>query len=63
MEKEILVYSNEEMVELFVNGVSVGKRRRDSQDFPAQGFHWNVVLQEGHNMRHLGDAAFVLPDF
>ena len=48
-EKEILVYSNEEMVELFVNGVSVGKKRRDSQDFPAQGFHWNVVLQKGHN--------------
>ena len=48
-EKEILVYSNEEMVELFVNGASAGKRRRDSQDFPAQGFHWNVVLQKGHN--------------
>ena len=48
-EKEILVYSNEDVVELFVNGVSAGKRKRDSQDYPAQGFHWNVVLQEGHN--------------
>ncbi len=48
-EKEILVYSNEPEVELFVNGVSAGKRKLNSQDYPAQGFHWNVFLQKGHN--------------
>jgi len=47
--KEILVYSNCPEVELFVNGVSQGKRKRDSQDFPAAGLHWYVPLQEGKN--------------
>ncbi len=47
--KEILVYSNCDQVELFVNGVSQGIKKRNSQDFPAAGFHWNVVLQEGRN--------------
>ena len=47
--KEILVYSNCPEVELFVNGQSQGIKKRDSQDYPAAGLHWNVVLQEGHN--------------
>lgn len=47
--KEILVYSNCPEVELFVNGVSQGRKKRNSQDFPAAGFHWNVVLKEGDN--------------
>ena len=47
--REVLVYSNQPEVELFVNGQSVGKRKRDMQDYPAQGFHWNVVLQRGTN--------------
>ena len=47
--KEILVYSNCPEVELFVNGVSQGKRKRNSQDFPAAGLHWNVQLKEGNN--------------
>ena len=34
---------------LFVNGRSVGKRKRNIEDYPAQGFHWNVVLQRGTN--------------
>ena len=48
-EKEILVYSNCAEVELFVNGVSYGKKKRNPQDFPAAGFHWNVPLREGSN--------------
>ena len=36
-------------MELFVNGQSVGKRKRNIEDYPAQGFHWNVVLQRGTN--------------
>ncbi|ADV42628.1 glycoside hydrolase family 2 TIM barrel-domain containing protein [Bacteroides helcogenes] len=48
--KEILVYSNCPEVELFVNGKSVGKKKRDSRNFPAAGLHWNAVLQEGDNL-------------
>lgn len=47
--REVLVYSNQPEVELFVNGQSVGKRKRNMEDYPAQGFHWNVVLQRGTN--------------
>ena len=45
--KEILVYSNCPEAELFVNGISLGRKKRDSQDYPAAGFHWNAVLKEG----------------
>ena len=47
--KEILVYSNQSEVELFVNGVSAGVKHRNIHDYPAQGFHWNVSLQKGIN--------------
>ena len=45
--KEMLVYSNCSEVELFVNGVSLGKKSRNIQDYPAAGFHWDVALQAG----------------
>lgn len=47
--KEILVYSNCSSVELFVNGESQGIKKRDSQDFPAAGLHWNRPLKSGKN--------------
>ena len=47
--KEILVYSNQSEVELIVNGISMGKRQRDTEDYPAQGFHWKVPLKRGLN--------------
>lgn len=47
--KEILVYSNCPEVELFVNGKSCGVKKRNSQDFPAAGLHWNVKLSSGNN--------------
>lgn len=47
--KEILVYSNCPEVELFINGISQGRKKRNSQDFPAAGLHWNAVLKEGNN--------------
>lgn len=47
--KEVLVYSNCEKAELFVNGVSQGIKRRNSQDFPAAGLHWNVKYKNGEN--------------
>lgn len=47
--KEVLVYSNCPEVELFLNGVSQGKRKRVSSDFPAAGLRWNVVFAKGEN--------------
>lgn len=48
-EKLIKVYSNCTEVELFVNGKSYGIKKRNSQDFPAAGLHWQVALAEGKN--------------
>ena len=48
-EKEVLVYSNCQVVELFLNGQSLGVRRRNSQDFPAAGLRWNVRFKKGEN--------------
>lgn len=48
-ERMVKVYSNCTEAELFVNGVSQGTRHRNSQDFPAAGLRWMVVLQEGEN--------------
>ena len=47
--KEIRVYSNCAEVELIVNGKSAGVKKRNSQDFPAAGLRWNVVLNDGPN--------------
>lgn len=47
--KEILVYSNCDEVELFVNNVSQGVKKRNSQDYPAAGLRWNCVYREGMN--------------
>jgi len=51
-QKEVLVYSNCPEVELFINGISQGKKKRNSQDFPAAGLHWDVVYEEGANTLH-----------
>lgn len=48
--KEILVYSNCHEVELIVNGVSHGKKKRNSQNFPAAGLRWYIPLCEGANL-------------
>jgi beta-galactosidase len=47
--KLVKVYSNCETVELLVNGVSKGTKRRNSQDFPAAGLHWLTRLNGGDN--------------
>ena len=59
-EKEILVYSNQSEVELFVNGQSYGKKQRNIKDYPAQGFHWNVKLTKGLN--HIKAVSASLTD-
>lgn len=47
--REVLVYSNCKSVELFVNGISQGTHRRNSQDFPAAGLHWQCTFKDGPN--------------
>jgi beta-galactosidase len=48
-EKLIKVYSNCDEAELFVNGKSYGVKKRNSQDFPAAGLHWQAALLAGKN--------------
>lgn len=48
-EKMVKVYSNATEAELFLNGKSMGIRKRNSQDFPAVGLRWMVVFKEGEN--------------
>jgi beta-galactosidase len=43
------VYSNCPEVELWLNGVSQGVKRRDGQDFPAAGLRWALPFVEGMN--------------
>lgn len=45
----VKVYSNAEEAELFLNGVSQGVKKRNSQDFPAAGLRWMVNYKEGNN--------------
>lgn len=47
--KEICVYSNASIVELFVNAQSQGRKQRNNQQFPACGLCWNVVFKNGQN--------------
>jgi beta-galactosidase len=47
--RNIQVYSNCDSAELFLNGVSMGIKRRDSQDFPAAGLRWDVTFASGKN--------------
>lgn len=42
-EKMVKVYSNCDEAELFMNGKSLGIKKRNSQDFPAAGLRWNVI--------------------
>jgi len=54
------VSSNCPEVELWLNGVSQGVKRRDSQDFPAAGLRWALPLTEGMNtLRAVGRSGGV----
>jgi beta-galactosidase len=58
--KLVKVYSNCAAVELFVNGVSAGVKKRKSQDFPAAGLRWMVKFKAGENVvRAIGNNGKV----
>lgn len=48
-QKDIKVYSNCDEVELFLNGESKGKKKRDKTLFPAAGLYWELPFQKGEN--------------
>ena len=48
--RTVHVYSNCERAELFLNGISLGTKTRNSQDFPAAGLRWGVVFACGDNL-------------
>ncbi|MGX5818788.1 glycoside hydrolase family 2 TIM barrel-domain containing protein [Chitinophaga lutea] len=47
--KMVKVYSNCDEAELFVNGKSLGVKKRRSADFPAAGLRWNTPFNAGQN--------------
>lgn len=47
--KRLLVYSNCDEAELFLNGQSLGTKKRIDGDFPANGLRWDTPFAEGKN--------------
>lgn len=47
--RDISVYSNCSEVELFLNGESLGIKKRDAKAFPASGLNWTLHFNEGEN--------------
>jgi beta-galactosidase len=45
----VKVYSNCAQAELFLNGISLGVRQRDAQNFPAANLRWEVTFRAGGN--------------
>lgn len=48
-QKQIKVYSNCDKAELFLNGKSLGIKKRNSQDFPCAGLRWETAFLSGMN--------------
>ncbi|MDW5290942.1 glycoside hydrolase family 2 protein [Formosa sp. PL04] len=49
LSRTISVYSNCPEVELFLNGKSLGVKKRDTKVFPAAGLNWELNFDEGEN--------------
>lgn len=47
--RDVSVYSNCPEVELFLNGKSLGVKKRDTKAFPAAGLNWNLSFKQGDN--------------
>ncbi len=47
--RNVKVFSNCDEVELFLNGVSQGKFKKDIKSFPASGLQWSVQFADGKN--------------
>ena len=47
--RTVKIYSNCTDVELFLNGESLGTRKRDPQNFPAANLRWEVAFRPGAN--------------
>jgi len=63
-DKEVKVFSNCKEVELFVNDISVGVKRRDVSQYPAAGLSWRVPFKDGSNSLRavVRDAGVSLTD-
>lgn len=49
VKRDVKVFGNCQEVELILNGVSQGKRKKDLAQFPASGLFWQVAFVEGRN--------------
>ncbi len=49
VKRDVKVFSNCDEVELFLNGVSMGKTKKDITKFPASGLVWQLEFAEGGN--------------
>jgi len=47
--RQVCVYSNCDQVQLIFNDEKQGLKNRDINDFPACGFHWDVLFKAGQN--------------
>jgi beta-galactosidase len=47
--RTVQVYSNCTSAEIFLNGVSLGTKKRNSQDYPAAGLRWQSAFRKGEN--------------
>ena len=49
LKRSVSVYSNCTEIELFLNGKSVGVKKRNINEFPAAGLNWDVDFKDGKN--------------
>ncbi|MGH7456443.1 MAG: DUF4982 domain-containing protein, partial [bacterium] len=47
--RRVRIYSNCEEVAFYLNGESLGSKRRHANEFPAGGQYWDVLFKEGRN--------------